>query len=42
LKDYEKLLPAQAAFWESKNNPAETRTIWTLAEAKQITATGEA
>ena len=42
LKDYEKLLPAQAAFWETKNTPAETRTIWTLAEATQITATGEA
>src|SRR5205807_3954428 len=30
LKDYEKLLPAEAAFWETKNNPADTKTVWSL------------
>jgi WD40 repeat protein len=39
LKDYEKLLPAQAAFWETKNNPAEAKTIWVLIEPKDLTAT---
>src|SRR5204863_8420116 len=25
LKEHEKMLPAQAAFWESKNNPSDTK-----------------
>jgi WD40 repeat protein/mono/diheme cytochrome c family protein len=41
LKEYEKLLPAEAAFWETKNNPAETKTIWELAKPQTNSATGE-
>jgi hypothetical protein len=41
LKDYEKLLPAQAAFWETKNNPAETKNVWTLVTPTKLTATGK-
>ncbi|MEP6664626.1 MAG: hypothetical protein ABJC04_13280, partial [Verrucomicrobiota bacterium] len=41
LKDYEKLLPAQAAFWETKNNPADTKTTWILADTTNISATSE-
>jgi WD40 repeat protein/mono/diheme cytochrome c family protein len=40
LKEYENLLPAQAAFWETKNNAAETKTIWELAKPQKISATG--
>jgi len=39
LKDHEKMLPAQAAFWELKNNPAEPRTTWVPIEPKQISTT---
>ena len=35
LKDHEKLLPAQAAFWEAKNNPADLKTTWMLLAAKE-------
>ena len=35
LKDHEKLLPAQAAFWEAKNNPAGYKTTWTLLDTKE-------
>jgi len=41
LKEYENLLPAQAAFWETKYNPAETKTIWELAKPQQISASGD-
>jgi WD40 repeat protein/mono/diheme cytochrome c family protein len=41
LKEYEKLLPAQAAFWETKNNPADTKTIWQLVKPQKISATGD-
>ncbi len=41
LKDYEKLLPAQAAFWEAKNNPTETKTTWVLVDPLTISATGK-
>lgn len=41
LKEYEKLLPAQAAFWETKNNPAEAKTIWTLVEPQALSATAD-
>jgi WD40 repeat protein/mono/diheme cytochrome c family protein len=40
LKDYEKLLPAQAAFWESKNNLADTKTTWTLAQPQDLSVNG--
>jgi len=41
LKEYEELLPAQAAFWESKNHPADTKTTWTLVEPAEMSASGE-
>ena len=41
LKEYEKLLPAQAAFWETKNNPAETKTTWVLLDPRKLTANGK-
>jgi len=40
LKDYEKLLPAEASFWETKNNPGDTKTTWIPVEAQQVSATG--
>ena len=40
MKDYEKLLPAEAAFWETKNNPGDTKTIWVPVEIQQVSATG--
>ena len=41
LKDYEKLLPAQAAFWELKNNPAEPKTTWLPIDSGKISATAD-
>jgi len=41
LKDYERLLPAQAAFWEAKNNPAAPRAVWTPLQPRELSATGE-
>jgi len=41
LKDYEKLMPAAAAFWETKNNPADTKTTWVLVEPKRVTASNK-
>jgi hypothetical protein len=41
LKDYEKLLPAQAAFWETKNNPGDTKTTWVPPDILSVSATGE-
>jgi len=40
LKDYEKLLPAEAAFWETKNNPGDSKTTWVPVEIKEANATG--
>ncbi len=41
LKEYEKLLPAQAAFWETRNNAAEAKTTWQLLEPRKINASGK-
>lgn len=41
LKDYEKLLPAEAAFWESKNNPGDAKTTWVPIEVQEASATGD-
>jgi len=41
LKEYEKLLPAEVAFWETKNNPADTKTTWSLVELQTLSATGD-
>jgi len=41
LKEYEKLLPAQAAVWETRNNPAEARNVWYLIEPNKVSATGK-
>jgi hypothetical protein len=41
LKDYEKLLPAQAAFWETKNNPGDTKTTWVPVDIQDASATGD-
>jgi WD40 repeat protein/mono/diheme cytochrome c family protein len=41
LKDYEKLLPAEAAFWEAKNNPGDTKTTWVPVEIQELSASGE-
>lgn len=38
LRDYERLLPAQAALWEAKNNPAGVKTVWTAIEPKELSA----
>jgi len=41
LKDYEKLLPAEAAFWETKNNPGDAKTTWVPVDIQELSATGE-
>ena len=41
LKEYEELLPAEAAFWETKNRPADTRTTWVLVDPQEMSATGD-
>jgi hypothetical protein len=41
LKEYEELLPAQAAFWETKNHPADTKTTWVPVEPQEMSATGD-
>ena len=41
LNDYEKLLPAEAAFWETKNHPGETKTVWIPIEPSALSATGD-
>jgi len=41
LKEYEKLLPAEAAFWETKNNLAEPRTLWVPLELEELSATAD-
>jgi len=35
------MLPAQAAFWEARYNPAEAKRIWELAKPEKISATGD-
>jgi WD40 repeat protein len=42
LKDHETLLPAQAAFWETRNNPADQKTTWALLEPQELNATDDA
>ncbi len=39
LKEYEVMLPAQAAYWEAGNNLAGTKTVWQLAMPQLISAT---
>ena len=39
LKEYEVMLPAQAAYWEAGNNLAGTKTVWQLAMPQSISAT---
>ena len=41
LKEYEVLLPAQAAYWEARNNLAETKTVWELIVPQTISATNK-
>jgi len=41
LKEVEKLLPVEAALWETKNNLAEPKSIWRLVEPQKISATGK-
>jgi hypothetical protein len=41
LKDDEIMLPAQAAFWEVKNHPEETRTVWQLVKPTELSTTNE-
>ncbi len=41
LKDYERLLPAQAAFWEAKDNPAGTKTVWVPQDPQVMNASGD-
>jgi hypothetical protein len=35
------MLPAQAALWETKNNPGEARTVWALFGPRELSATGD-
>jgi hypothetical protein len=39
LKEYEVMLPAQAAYWEANNNLADTKTVWQLIKAQTLSAT---
>ncbi len=41
LKEYERMLPAQAAFWETKNNLADAKNVWQLAKPRETSATGD-
>jgi WD40 repeat protein/mono/diheme cytochrome c family protein len=41
LKEYEVMLPAEAAFWEAKNNLAEAKTVWQLIVPQTISATNK-
>jgi WD40 repeat protein len=40
MRDYEKLLPVQAAFWETKNNPAGAKTTWAVLKDARFQAKG--
>jgi len=40
LKGVERLLPAEAALWETKSKPADAKTVWKSVEPEEITATG--
>ena len=40
LKEYETLLPAQAAFWEGRNHPSEAKTVWALVEPQKLSNPG--
>ena len=39
LRDYENLLPAEAALWGHRTHPADTKTVWNLVEPREVTAT---
>jgi WD40 repeat protein/mono/diheme cytochrome c family protein len=41
LKEAERLLPVEAALWETKNNLAEPKAIWQHVEPQKISATGK-
>jgi WD40 repeat protein/mono/diheme cytochrome c family protein len=41
LTDYEKSIPLQAALLETRSNPAETKTVWTLVEPKKLAIGGK-
>ncbi|MGH7971686.1 MAG: hypothetical protein ACREIC_23475, partial [Limisphaerales bacterium] len=41
LKEYERLVPAEAAFGEAKNNLAEPKTIWVPLEVRNLSATAD-
>ncbi len=42
LKEYEKLLPAHAAFLETKFNPADLKTVWVPVEVGKVSGTRNA
>jgi hypothetical protein len=41
LKEYEKLLPAHAALWETRTNPGEAKNVWYLVEPNKLSATAK-
>jgi hypothetical protein len=41
LTDYEKSIPLQAALLETRSNPAEAKTVWTLVEPKKLSIGGK-
>jgi WD40 repeat protein len=41
LKEYEVMLPAQAAYWEARNNLADTKTVWELVVPQLLSATNK-
>jgi hypothetical protein len=41
LQEYEVMLPAQAAYWEARNNLADTKTVWQLVVPQTISATNK-
>ena len=41
LRDYEKLIPVGAALWETRNNPAEAKTVWTPVTPDKMSVSGK-
>ncbi len=41
LTDYEKSIPIQAALLETKSNPAEAKTVWTLVDPDKVSLSGK-
>jgi hypothetical protein len=39
LKEYEVMLPAEAAYWEAKHDLADTKSVWSLAVPQTVSAT---